>query len=729
MRTPYRFVALLCSIGPLTFGCACSRGESAANTGTSGPRGPVPTSGKNPLEPGASRPRNPTCLAPERPRAAVELRRVFSDVELSAPVGVVQAPRQNDEPSGRFFVIEQAGHIRSFYANENFEPSDLVSSDLTSRAVPGPNLDERGLLGIALHPRFPVDPRAFLMFTTTEGGLSDQISSFTVSNGRIDPASEVSLITIPDPYSNHNGGAVVFGPDGYLYIGVGDGGDGGDPHGHGQNPDTLLGTILRIDVDTSSGSTNYAIPADNPYVDGGGAPEIYAIGLRNPWRISFDRELDTLWVGDVGQNEWEEVSIVERGGNYGWNMWEGDSCFAGPCSSEGMTGPVHVYANPPGNESRSVTGGYVYRGAEIPDLVGSYVYGDFVTGEVWRIVPNGDDYENHALLSAGFNISSFGEDQAGELYAIDYGGGAIYRFERGVAAGSNTLPAVLSLTGCVNPADPTEVTSAAVPYDVALPFWSDGVEKERYLALPDGTELEALDDGDLALPPSGVALKNFRYQGKLIETRLYVRHADGEHSGFSYAWRDDGSDADLVRETTTRRFGDLSWTYPGPNQCNQCHTGAAGRTLGLELNQLDIENSAVAVNQLDALVRLDMLSGSPRASDVFASEDADLEERARAYLHVNCSTCHRPGGAGRGGLDLRFDTPLADSGLCQVATQGQLGTAEGRIVHPGEPAASVLIERVGRRDENGMPPLASRVVDEEGVALLSEYVESLSGCP
>jgi mono/diheme cytochrome c family protein len=226
-----------------------------------------------------------------------------------------------------------------------------------------------------------------------------------------------------------------------------------------------------------------------------------------------------------------------------------------------------------------------------------------------------------------------------------------------------------------------------------------------------------------------VTIKNFRYQGKLIETRFYVRHPDGEYSGYSYAWRKDGSDADLVEETTTKKFGDMVWTYPGRNQCNQCHTAAAGRSLGLELRQLDIDNSLVPTNQLDALGRLGMLSGSPRADEVFGKKGADVEAQARAYLHVNCSICHRPGGAGRGGLDLRFGTSLADSGLCQVASQGYLGTPEGRVVAPGKPNDSVLLKRVGSRGQNGMPPLASGVVDEKGVALLSRYIESLGACP
>lgn len=708
---------------------SCSKQEANANSPRLGPTAPVPVKGPNPLAPDASRPLNPTCIAPARPRAEVELEAVFDNLELSAPVGMVQAKRSDGEASGRFFVIEQAGAVRSFRASDSGRATDVVVSDLSGRAIPGPNLDERGLLGIALHPRFPEDPRVFLAFTTNSAGMALQLSSFVANDGSIDVGSEVSLVTIEQPYSNHNGGGVVFGPDGYLYLGVGDGGDGGDPHGHGQNTNTLLGSMLRIDVDASSASGSYGIPADNPFVSGGGAPEIYAYGLRNPWRFSFDPDNGRLWVGDVGQNEWEEVTIVENGGNYGWNVWEGDVCFAAAtCSSDGFSGPVHVYANPPGSESRSVTGGYVYRGSELVDLVGSYVYGDFATGEMWRLVPDGDGYENRVLLSSGFNISSFAEDDEHELYAIDYGG-RIMRFVTGVSdASQSTLVPLLSLTGCVNPEDPTEVTSAAIPYDVALPFWSDGATKERYLALPDGTQMTVHADGDIELPPSAVTMKHFRHEGALIETRFYVRHSDGEYSGFSYAWREDGSDAELVTEPMTRTFGDFVWTYPGRNQCNQCHTAVAGRSLGLELAQLDIENSEVSVNQLEALRRLGMLSGAASADVVFDGE-ASLAQRARAYLHVNCGNCHQPGGPGRGGLDLRFDVPLGNTGLCEPASLGDLGIAGGLLVAPGSPESSVLIARVDTRGENAMPPLASRVVDTEGVSLLNEFVRSLASCP
>jgi glucose/arabinose dehydrogenase/mono/diheme cytochrome c family protein len=707
---------------------ACGR-RDAPIAPVLGPTTDVPVRGPNPLEPTSSRPDNPTCLAPERPRAAVELTRVFENLELAAPVGLVQAPKLPGDSDGRWFLIEQAGHVRSFLASGEQTATDIVASDLTARVAAPAGLDERGLLGIALHPTFPEDPRVFLMFTTAENGLSEQISSFVVDGGSIDSSSEVPLITIADPFSNHNGGALAFGPDGALYIGIGDGGDGGDPLGHGQDKDTLLGSILRIDIDATTGGLPYGIPADNPFASGGGAPEIYAYGLRNPWRFSFDRDLGTLWVGDVGQNAWEEVTIVERGENHGWNVWEGNVCFeSSDCPSAGFTPPVHVYENPPGNDSRSVTGGYVYRGAEIPDLVGSYVFGDFVTGEIWRLTPSDDGYAHSALLRAGFNVSSFAESQDGELFALDYGG-AVYRFRRGDTGESSSLVPLLSQTGCVNPNKPTEVTSAAVPYDVALPFWSDGATKERYLALPNGTQLTVDDQGDLMLPPSGVTLKNFRLDGRLIETRLYVRHADGEHSGYSYAWRDDESDADLVLETMTKQFGDVTWTYPGRDQCNACHTAAAGRSLGLELAQLDIENSVVRVNQLDALRRLDMLESERRAATNFQLEDASLEQQARAYLHVNCSNCHRLGGPGRGGLDLRFDTSLADSGLCDSATLGPLSTRSGALIEAGSPENSVVYVRANSRGKDGMPPLASGVVDGDGMSLLSRYIESLDGCP
>jgi mono/diheme cytochrome c family protein len=261
-----------------------------------------------------------------------------------------------------------------------------------------------------------------------------------------------------------------------------------------------------------------------------------------------------------------------------------------------------------------------------------------------------------------------------------------------------------------------------------LPFWSDGVSKERYIVLPEGEHLRVLADGDLEVPKGTLLIKNFRHEGKLFETRFYVRHADGEYSGYSYAHRDDGS-AELVDETRVEKVGEIDWIYPGRGACNQCHSAAAGRSLGLELRQLAIVDGDD--DQLERLTEAGVFSSKPAAFASHPRPDSEesLESRARAYLHVNCSNCHRPDGPARGGLDLRVDTALSSTGLCELAELGKVGTQDGALIAPGDFENSVIHARLSQRGEAQMPPLASNVVDAAGAALIAEWIDSLDGCP
>jgi uncharacterized repeat protein (TIGR03806 family) len=671
-----------------------------------------------------------SCVVPPRPSSRIQLVPAFSGLTVNAPVALVQAPRQAGEPSGRWFIVDQGGRLHSFFEQADGSISNLRTTDMTEQVITREErLDERGLLAVALHPAFPQDPRAFVAYTASSDNQGTRFSSFVVRDGQLDLTSEVVLLHVVEPFSNHNGANVVFGPDGYLYVSLGDGGSHDDPQGNGQNTATLLGSILRIDVDKPSADAAYSIPSDNPFVDGGGAKEIYAYGLRNTWRFSFDRETGELWAGDVGQDHWEEISIIERGGNYGWATREAFVCHppdVSECQSEGLSPPVYAYEHP-GDENRSVTGGFVYRGAAMPELVGKYVFGDYSSGEIWQLERTDEAPQVDLLLRSGINISGFAEDRTGELYVLDYGGARVLKVVRGENAG-NTLPATLLDTGCFDPKDPSVITDTAIPYEVALPFWSDGVDKQRFLVLPQGESLGELEGGDLELPVGGLTIKNFRHDGRLFETRFFVRHADGEYSGYSYAWRRDGSDADLVETTRVEKVADLDWVFPGLEACNQCHTAAAGRSLGLELRQLAVSQEGAP--QLEELRELGALDGGVNTV-AFPGPDSDatLEERARAYLHVNCSSCHRPAGPARGALDLRYDTALADTGLCEPAQLGNLETLDGLVLSPGDAEQSVLYARLSTRGEAGMPPLASNVVDLRGADLIKEWIESLDSCP
>lgn len=324
---------------------------------------------------------------------------------LDQPVFVTAPP---GDP--RLFVVEQGGLIRILADGKVMEQPFL---DLREQVRAG---GERGLLGLAFHPDYASNGRFFVDFTDRNGDT--QIAAYQVSEvpDVADPASAAVLLSIDQPAGNHNGGWLAFGPDGYLYIGMGDGGGGGDRFGNGQNPDTLLGAILRIDVD---GGQPYAIPPENPFAGGGGAPEIFALGLRNPWRAAFDG--NDLYIADVGQNAWEEVSVIttgDAGANLGWNVMEGLECYrAETCNQEGLVLPVHVYSHDLGC---SITGGYVYRGSAIPDLAGTYFFGDYCSGGVYSFRYEGGAASEVTNWSDSWgsvgSITSFGVDSAGELY-------------------------------------------------------------------------------------------------------------------------------------------------------------------------------------------------------------------------------------------------------------------------------------------------------------------------
>lgn len=326
----------------------------------------------------------------------------------------------------RLFVAEQSGAIRVISSGELLRDPFL---DLSGELSTG---GERGLLGLAFPSDYQETGR-FYVYYTGDGGQS-VLSRFSVTPGnpnRANPDSEEVLLTQEQPFSNHNGGQIVFGPDGYLYVGLGDGGSGGDPQGNGQSLGTFLGKLLRLDV---SGDAGYAVPPSNPFVDRDGArDEIWAYGLRNPWRFSFDRETGDLYIADVGQDAYEEVNFVAAGTgaglNYGWKIMEGLHCYeASDCDQAGLTLPVIEYPHGP-QWGTSITGGYVYRGSDVPALQGSYVFADFVSGRVWSAGAEGG-WAPKPLFETGFNVSTFGEDAAGELYVAAYDSGMIYRVGR-----------------------------------------------------------------------------------------------------------------------------------------------------------------------------------------------------------------------------------------------------------------------------------------------------------
>ena len=332
-----------------------------------------------------------------------------------------------DAGDDRLFVVEKLGRIRIIQDGELLPESFL---DISERVES--DFSERGLLSVAFQPNYAENGRFFVNYTNNDGDTVISRFQVTDETNLADATSETILLTIPQPFPNHNGGQIKFGSDGYLYVGMGDGGAAADPQGNGQNAETLLGAMLRLDVDGASADANYAVPADNPFVNGDGRNEIWATGLRNPWRFSFDRLTGDLFIADVGQNMWEEVSFQPAnsagGENYGWDILEGSHCFSDDeCDSNGTVLPIHDYAHE--NGRCSITGGYVYRGQQFPQLTGNYFFADYCTGEVWALTPaDSAPWPVQFLLNTDLNIASFGEDADGELYVVDLQGG-VYQIQ------------------------------------------------------------------------------------------------------------------------------------------------------------------------------------------------------------------------------------------------------------------------------------------------------------
>ena len=346
----------------------------------------------------------------------LELERVFPALTFERPVLLTHA----GDGAGQVYVVEQHGVIHRIdpAAPERTDVFLDISARVSRRG------NEEGLLGLAFDAAYAQNGRFYVYYSAASPRRS--VLSRFETNGRLgDADSESVLLEVAQPYRNHNGGMIEFGPDGMLYVALGDGGSAGDPQRHGQDLGTLLGTILRIDV-TAAGGTPYVIPSDNPFAGQSDARgEIWAYGLRNAWRFSFDRETGDLWTGDVGQNALEEVDVVQRGGNYGWNEMEGSRCFRPACDPDAFEAPITEYGRDMGC---SITGGYVYRGQRIPDLRGVYLYADFCSGRIWGLRYDGERVTEQAQLArAEFQIPSFGEDEAGEVYVLGFDGG-IYRF-------------------------------------------------------------------------------------------------------------------------------------------------------------------------------------------------------------------------------------------------------------------------------------------------------------
>jgi len=668
----------------------------------------------------------------------LELVDAVPGVTFARPILATQAP---GDPT-RLFVVQQRGRIRFVRLPLAAGPGQTdVHEFLDLTAAVGQKGNEQGLLGLAFHPGYEQNGRLFVHYTRRSDGAT-VLAEFARGAGSDAalPASERVLLTRAQPFSNHNGGMIAFGPDGYLYLGLGDGGSGGDPLESGQDLGTWLGKLLRIDVDRTDSGLEYAIPADNPFVGVAGAlPEIWAYGLRNPWRFSFDRESGALWLGDVGQNRFEEIDRIERGGNYGWDRKEGDADFEPEAGAPPtpLLPPVHAYGH---SEGKSVTGGVVYRGAAIPGLDGVYLFADYLSGNLWGVPVDGGAVT--LLLAAGERITSFGEGLDGEVYLCSFSsGGRVLELTAPSAPPPrpSVLPERLSEIGLFSDLPGLVPVDEALPYAVRSALWSDGAAKDRFLVLPPGEVLRYAAEGGFDVPVGTWAVKTFTLDeepvaARRLETRVILRTADGWEMA-AYRWEPALGDAlridDRTVEVIDSKDGATTWTYPSREDCRSCHTEAAGFLLGVTSRQI----RHVRKRRIDLVgrwARKGLLAGSvprkgKRPRNVPIEGRRRREKRVRSYLDANCAFCHQPDAPEPAGLDLRASVPLDEMGLLNAPPQrGDFGIAGARVVAPGDTDRSVLFLRMQLRDgDRQMPKLGTARPHARALHVVRKWIEGL----
>jgi len=688
------------------------------------------------------RPANPDCVAPDPPASGTGAEWQLIKYGINYGNNTVLDAAQDDD--NRWFMLVRHGIVDIYDGDANYDKIG-TALDITDRVT----IDyegapaEFGALGIALDPDFANNGRIYLYYTNYTAATDSyaaRLSRFTsVDDGvTFDPSTEEILISIPLSAQYHVGATLRFGPDGYLYIAVGEGFTATPGvAGSAQDPFDLKGKFLRIDVD---GTAPYEIPPDNPFADGvAGAPEVWALGFRNPFRWNFDSATGDIWMGDVGSNETEEVNIVVKGANYGWGIVEGTSCWRVPtCDQTGLTPPTYSYPHAPG--SNAIVGGFVYHGSAFPTLDGHYFFGDRYHSGLQVLSDDGMGGYVAETIATFNGYDTFVEALDGEIYAVR--GVALWKLIPTPGGGPplDDFPDLLSETGCVDPADPTQPGSGLIPYSVNMALWSDGAVKTRWMAIPDGETVQLDSNGDFLFPPGTVLVKNFEFSDHLVETRLLMRHDDGTWAGYTYEWNDLQTEATLLEgaKTISNQWVS-SWTFPSRDQCSQCHTTVAEDALGPEIAQLNSDlfypSSGLTGNQLETLESIGVFDTS--LPDVPAALDAlpaisdtlvPIDERARAYLHANCAMCHQPGGPGQGPEDFRYWIDGPSMGAYDVVpTQNDFGIPDARLIYPGDPTRSILAHRIGTLAIGRMPPLATEVVDQAGLALISNWILSGQG--
>lgn len=711
------------------------------------------------------------------PPTNYQLNNAFGSLSFTQPTCLASPPGNTTQ----LFVCEKTGALKLVP-----DVTATTPSSTTIMTLGVTTSSEQGLLGLAFHPNYATNGYFFVFYSIPISGTTyERVSRFTMANPASASPSLVSgseriLIQQADQADNHNGGDLHFGPDGYLYVSLGDEGGQNDQYNNSQRIDLdFFSGLLRIDVDkkqgslepnshasvpTDSGVARYSVPPDNPYVGistfNGSAvtpsavrTEFWAVGLRNPWRFSFDTTGE-LWLSDVGQNVYEEVDLITRGGNYGWAWREG--LHAGPKSGQTVAGvtlqdPLYEYvhtgqAGDSNFKGNSVTGGLVYRGTRFANLIGAYVFADYVSGNIWtlRRTAGAPDVQR---IAGEVGIVAFGSDPSnGDILLADYDGNRILRLSSGTPAGN--YPETLSATGVFADLADLSPSPGVLPYEPNLTFWSDYAQKRRWFTVPDGvSKMTWSRDGAWTFPTGGIWVKHFDLETtrgdpatrKRLETRLLVKNAGGSY-GVSYRWNDAQTEATLVPdegadfninviENGTPRV--QRWHIPSRAECLSCHSPQAGHVLSFNTRQLNrsYAMNGFSGNQLELLSAGGYFSNVPEAPNVLPRHlrpdetSFPVEARVRSYLDVNCSYCHATGGTAPTEWDGRATVPLEETGLLFGEAANNGGNSANKLVVPGDTAHSIVYNRVAVA--NGftrMPPLASSELDQVSIAMLAEWI-------
>jgi glucose/arabinose dehydrogenase len=699
----------------------------------------------------------------------------YPGLVFANPLVLATAPGETN----RLYVVERAGRIQVI--------TNLLSPTKTEFLNMAPLVNgggEGGLLGLAFHPNYISNRQFFVFYTCTANngtgsGYHTRLSRFerTLTNSNLALSStEVVLYSQFNQQDNHNGGDIHFGGDGYLYVGVGDEGGGGDTYDNAQIIDKdFFSGLLRIDVDNKPGSfapnhhpalggvTNYAIPPDNPFIGvtnyygSNVAPdrvrtEFFASGLRNPFRFSFDYVTGLLYVGDVGQNTWEEINLVTNGGNYGWAAREGFDSGPKPgiFGATNYAEPMHVYGRVgTTNHGNSVTGGRVYRGDRFPELVGKYIFADYGSGNIWSLTHDGTLSTSFAWLFNDKDIVAFGEDPTnGDLLLCDLGANEVKRLVYDNPS-TNTLPVNLADAGIFADMENLTPYEGIIPYTINVPFWSDNAIKRRWYSLPNtNLHLDFNTWGTWNAPTTSVWIKHFDLEltsgvpasVRRIETRIMVRNNSPNGGyGLTYRWGNSFSNAVLI--PTTGLDEDILindngiirtqvWRYPSRGACQTCHNLNAGFTLSFNTPQMNkgFDFGDITTNQIAALSEAGYFSGVVSNIHLLrklahaTNTEFSVAYRARSYLESNCSQCHRPGGPVPAAFDSRIQTPLSQAGIMDGMLADDYSDPENRVIRRGSPPFSMILTRISTRDLGQMPPLGSTVIDTQAVALITAWI-------